>query len=237
MVGQGVWFVAAAGCRKTAHRTPVPYDNHSCKHRQYSHMAQGCVRTQRSGVRVGCRLNTKALVAIQHRDSFPARNDFPPNLYYPQPSTNATQRPSTRHTADLECFHPKQRESTIQRRPVSPGTAPCYTPLSRTVSLGPLSNPLLRPSVRSLISQQGKFSLSHRMSRSLLEWCCGRLTATFTSLPLFFQGILYRCVGPLTAASRSSDANLIRRGTATTRGNVHYARMCSLRSHQLCPKQ
>lgn len=148
-----------------------------------------------------------------------ARTDFPPKEYYPEPSTSATQRPSTRHTAGLEYFHPKQRESTIQRRAGSP-TWPLLSTLSRTVSRGPLLNPLLRPSPTSTKPNFPAVKNFHRLTGR--PSCCLSGVLYLIYLPLLLVStallprhiVLYR--RSTTAASRSRGTNLIRRGTTIT---------------------
>jgi len=81
-----------------------------------------------------------------------ARNDCPP--LYATLSLAQALHESRRRGARLalECFHPKQRESTIQRRAVSPGMAPVVT--FEPHSIARASQIICFAAVRSLISQR-----------------------------------------------------------------------------------
>ena len=156
-------------------------------------------------------------ISASHLCSAPT--DFLPKEYYPKPSTSATQRPSTRHTAGLEYLHPQQPESTIQRRAGSP-TWPLLSTLSRTVSLGPLLNPRLRPSPSSTKPHFPAVKNFHRLTGC--PSCClsGLLYLIYLPLLLVSTALLPSHIvlycRSTTAASRSRGTNLIRRGTTIT---------------------
>jgi hypothetical protein len=179
MVGQALRFVAAAGCSTAAHSTPEPDDNHSCEHRQYSHMVQGCVR---SGVRVGCRMNTNSLATVDHRDSI---------------QLGMTSLPICTILSLAQTLHRDRRRGTRLASSASirnSGNPPFNVvpsrlvwPLLSTFEPHSIARASLEPSaspVRSLISQQGKFF-------DCLTGCQSRyLSGAAVYLPLLWH--LYR---------------------------------------------
>jgi hypothetical protein len=143
-------LVAAAGCRRAAHCTPVPYDNHSCKHRQYSHMVAYAVCA--ASVSVADK-KTLSLVCIKCRDSTQLGMTSLPmyTIFSLAQTLHRSRRRGTRLA--LECFHPKQWESAIQRRAGSPGMAPAIAFEPHSIARASLE-PSASPTVRRLISQQ-----------------------------------------------------------------------------------
>lgn len=155
-----------AGWVRAVHCAPVPYDNHRCEHR----LSATWLCTQRSyrlpSVIHSVHLHSR-LVCIECHRSNSAWIDFP-SLY-----ATLILVP-TLHEAVVAAHGwfwsaPIRNSGSPPFNVVPPRLAwPLSSPLSRTLSLGPSSNPLLRRSTKPNFPAVKIFRMSHRMSRSLL---------------------------------------------------------------------